>query len=401
VRILLLTAGSRGDVEPFVALARRARHAGHEVRLAVTRDALAVASGAGVDTVALDGDIQAVVAAQGVSVLAGMRSFRTVMMPMMSAIMRSAAEAALAYRPDVVVHHPKILSAPLAAARLGVPDVLVEIVPTMTPTREFAAAGVTSADLGPLNRLTYGLGAAANAAFRGPLREVRAQLGLPPKGALPGPARSAVPVSPALLARPADWPATTQITGQWYEPARENGDPDPELDEFLAGGDVVCAGFGSMAIAGSADRGRAVVEASRAAGLRALAVTGWGGLEVPSALVGRDVLVRRAVPHAEVLPRCVAAVHHGGSGTVHAVVRAGLPSVVVPFIADQPFWAGLLHRKGLAAPPVPARRLTADRLAAALAALPDADAVRPIADRMSTEDGCAAALRLLDEVTRP
>ena len=74
---------------------------------------------------------------------------------MMAAVLRSAADAAVAYRPDVVVHHPKVLSAPLAAARLGVPHVLVEIVPTVTPTREFPAAGVTTVDLGRFNRLTY------------------------------------------------------------------------------------------------------------------------------------------------------------------------------------------------------------------------------------------------------
>lgn len=394
MRILLLTAGSRGDVEPFLALARRAAADGHDVRLGVTREF--VAQAADVDVVALDGDYAALVAAQGVSAWAALRSYRSTVAPMLAGILRSAARAALDHRPDVIVHHPKVLSAGLAAAKLGVPHVLGEIVPTLTPTREFPAAGITARDLGPLNRWTYALAGAAAATVGGPLREIRAELGLPRRGPLPGPARSAVPVSPVLLPRPADWPGTTVLTGSWHTDGVPP-EPDPGLDAFLAAGDVVQVGFGSMAAGDPVARGRAVVDGVRAAGRRALVVTGWGGLEVADP--GPDVLVRRGVHHATVLPRCVAAVHHGGAGTVHSVVRAGVPSVTVPFLADQPFWGALLHRRGLGAPPLPARRLSADRLADALAELPGPAAVRTAAAAMAAEDGCGAALRLLREVT--
>ncbi len=399
MRILLLTAGSRGDVDPFVALARRAEREGHQVRLGVTRDFVADVRAAGVDAVGLDGDFSALVAAQGVSPLAAMRSYRTTIAPMMAGMLRSAARAAVDHRPDVVVHHPKVLSAPLAAARLDAPCVLGEIVPVVTPTRQFPAAGVTTLDLGRLNPVTYRLSAAAGAMFAGQLREIRAELGLPRRGALPEPARTLVPVSPALLPRPSDWPATTVLTGAWQaDPAAAAAAADAELDEFLAAGPVVYAGFGSMAAGDPAARGRAIVAAARAAGLRTLACTGWGGLAVPDDAHGADVLVRRAVPHAAVLPRCAAAVHHGGAGTVHAVVRAGLPSVVVPFLADQPFWGELLHRRGLAARPVPARRCTAARLGAAFGELPERTAVRAVGERIAAEDGCGAALAVLSEL---
>src|SRR5690349_14001347 len=135
MRIMLATAGSRGDVDPFVALALRAQSGGHDVRVAVTREFAGRVKAAGLDAAVLDGDYSALIAAQGVSGWAAMRSFRTVVAPMMGAILRSAAQAAHRYRPDVLVHHPKVLSAPLVAARLGIPHVLVEIVPTLTPTR--------------------------------------------------------------------------------------------------------------------------------------------------------------------------------------------------------------------------------------------------------------------------
>jgi sterol 3beta-glucosyltransferase len=114
--------------------------------------------------------------------------------------------------------------------------------------------------------------------------------------------------------------------------------------------------------------------------------------------MGADVLVREAVPHAEVLARCAAAVHHGGAGTAHAAVRAGVVSACVPFLADQPFWGALLHRRGFGAVPVPARRLTAARLGAALAVLPDPAAVRTAARAMAAEDGCGTALAILEQL---
>ena len=400
MRILLLTAGSRGDVDPFIALGRRAQRDGHEVRLGVTRDFVVAGEAAGLDVRPLDGDYQALVEAQGVSALAAVKAYRTVIAPMMAGILRSAARTAMDVRPDVIVYHPKVLSAPLAAARLGIPAVLVETVPVVTPTREFPAPGVVGRDLGPLNRLTYRAASAAGSMFGGVLKELRAELGLPAGGAIPVHERSMVIVSPSLLRRPADWPATTVITGQLDEPAATTPppDPDPELDAFLGGGDVVYAGFGSMAKGDGTERGRVVVDAVRAAGHRVLVATGWGGLDVPAGSGGPDVLVRREVHHATVLPRCAAAIHHGGAGTTHAVVRAGAPSIVVPFLADQPFWGRLLARTGLGAEPIPVGRLTRDRLVAALAALPSRASVEPVAARLRAEDGCGEALRILGEL---
>lgn len=395
MRLLLLTAGSRGDVEPFLALARRGVAAGHDVHLAVTREALAGAGATGAQVHGLDADYAALVAAQGISPWAAMRSYRTVVAPMLAALERSAARAVLDGGPDVVVAHPKVTCAPLAAARVGAPFVLAEIVPTLTPTRAFPAAGLPVRDLGPLNPLTFRVLRAGAAAVRWSQRGVRSELGLP--AAAPPPARTVVPASPTLLPRPDDWPATATVTGRWHAPAPGPAeDPDPEATAFLAGGDVVYAGFGSMARGDARRRTREIVGAVRRRGLRALVVTGWGGLEVPADVAGADVLVRDAVDHDRVLPRCRAAIHHAGAGTAHAVVAAGLPSVPVPVIGDQPFWAARLHERGLATAPVPWSRLDADHLAAALDALPARDTVTAAGGRMSAEDGCGTTLALLE-----
>ena len=302
--------------------------------------------------------------------------------------------AALEYRPDVIVYHPKVLSAPLVADALGVPHAVVEIVPALTPTRAFPAAGTSVHSLGPLNRLTFHLAGAASAMLRAELAEVRAMVGAP-RGAPSAPAAILVPISPAILRRPDDWPDSVRVTGAWVFD-RPHPPLAPEIAEFVASGPFLYAGFGSMVNGDAAVRGRAIVDAARARGIRCLIASGLGGIDVPRNRRGSDVMVVREVPHSTVLPSAIAAVHHGGIGTVQSAMRAATPAVIMPFIADQPFWGARLHEWGLTPAPIRARALTTTVLDAALE---KAEGYRPrvidVAKRMSTEDGTGAALSVI------
>jgi sterol 3beta-glucosyltransferase len=393
MRILLATAGSRGDVEPFAALARRALAEGHEVRLVAPDNSGTTIDG--VDVVSMGVDYSRLIEEQGVSVTAALRSYRSVVRPVMHGVIVESAKAALDYRPDILLAHPKVLSAPLVAEALDIPFVRVEIVPAMTPTRAFPAAGTTTRDLGVLNPLTYRAAQASAGMFRGDLKEVAQLVGLRRSRGAP-PAATLMPISPAILERPADWPASVHLTGPWR--VRAVAGPAAEVEAFMDGGPFVCAGFGSMAIGDPIARARAVVDGIRQRGLRALLVTGLGGLELTPELTGADdVIGVRAVDHDAVLPRAQVAVHHGGIGTVHAATLAGVVSVVVPFIADQPFWGARLHAHGLSPEPIPQRKLTADRLAAAIAQAPKSRAeVASAARSMAGEDGTGAALAVVE-----
>lgn len=175
--LLLITAGSRGDVEPFAALARRANAAGHTAVL-VAPDA----SGADLDDVevrSLGVDYSVVIRENGVSPLTAMARFGRVVRPVMHGVIVNAARAALDERPDVIVAHPKVLSAGLIAERLGIPHHVAELVPALTPTAAFPAVGTITRDLGPLNRLTYRAAGAAAGMFARELAESRRVLGLP------------------------------------------------------------------------------------------------------------------------------------------------------------------------------------------------------------------------------
>jgi UDP:flavonoid glycosyltransferase YjiC (YdhE family) len=365
MRMMLLTAGTRGDVEPFAALARHAASRGHEVRLALPDDAAVLE---GVDTVALGLDVQRVLTPPGRTPWALAHHLRAEVRPAMRRMLAGAVRETIAFAPDVVVHHPLVLSAPMVAASLGVPRVLVEFAPVATPSERFPAAGGPTAtrDLGAHNRSTYAVPRTAARFFDADVARAAAEL---PDGRRPeqrSPSRATLmAVSPELLPRPDDWPERVHQTGAWYDEAPAVP-LDPDVSDFLRAGPFVVASFGSMAKGDAAARGSAIVTAARTHGLRVLLVTGWGGLALPAGNRGPDVLAVRSAPFDAVLPGATLAVHHGGAGTSHAVARAGVPAVVVPVTADQPFWAAQLQRQGMAAAPIPLRRLSVNTLVPAM-----------------------------------
>lgn len=398
MRLMLLTAGTRGDVEPFAALARHAASRGHEVRLALPDDA---PTPDGVDTVRLGLDVQRVLAPAGRSPWRLVRHVRAEVRPAMRRMFAAAVRETIAFDPDVVVHHPLVLSAPMVADALGVPRVLAEFAPVATPSERFPAAGGPTAirDLGVRNRSTYAVPRAAARLFDADVARAAAELpsGRRPDGRQPSRA-TLMAVSPTLLPRPDDWPERVHQTGAWYEDATA-ASLDTAVADFLRAGPFVVASFGSMATGDASARGSAIVTAARTHGLRVLLVTGWGGLALPGACAGPDVLAVRSVPFDAVLPGAALAVHHGGAGTSHAVARAGVPAVVVPVTADQPFWAAQLHRQGVAAAPVPLRRLSLDALVPAMAdARSRQERATEVGGLMRQEHGVRRAIDVLESL---
>ncbi|MFT2015484.1 nucleotide disphospho-sugar-binding domain-containing protein [Streptomyces sp. 796.1] len=200
--------------------------------------------------------------------------------------------------------------------------------------------------------------------------------------------------SPALVPRPADWRPGQDVVGTWWPPLPADAALPARLADFLqAGPPPVFVGFGSMGGGAGERLSEVALRALRAAGVRGVVQAGWAGL----AAHGDDVLTIGEVPHALLFPRMAAVVHHAGAGTTAAAARAGVPSVPVPVLADQPFWAARLAAHGAATPPLPFADLTADRLAAAITrALTDpglATGAGRLAAAMAAEDGTGAVVR--------
>ena len=199
MKIYLVAFGSRGDNEPFRALALEAAAAGHDVTFAHTSD-LAFDSTAPYEEQELPGSIERVIAEQGVSAVRALLNYRTVMRPLLEGGWEASTQQILELRPDVVVYHPKVMTAATAAHAVGALAAEVEIVPTMTPTDEFPPAGLPSTIPSRWNRASYSLVKAGVSSFAPVLKELAERLGV---------IRTEsdlvlCPVSPTLVPQPTD-----------------------------------------------------------------------------------------------------------------------------------------------------------------------------------------------------
>ena len=407
MRILLATVGSRGDVEPYVALARELD--AHKVTLATHETFRTFVEGHGVSFAPLPGDPREVLRTEqahellstGASVVRFARRFLGVLEPWFEDL--AAATEPLVRRADVAGYSPLAFTVWHQAQAFGVATALTALQP-FARTRAFSTVPGGGADRGRLWNLASHV--LTEQLFWQPLRRpvnrwrVEA-LGLDP---LPhaGPhrqlAESGDPqlygFSPSLVPPPADWPDTIHVTGAWR--LTEPGTLDPALGHFLDSGPApVYVGFGSMVDRDASAMSEIVVAAAAQAGVRVVLGAGWTGLAGDT---GADVMVVGETPHHLVFPRMAAVVHHGGAGTTHTAAAAGVPQVVVPFFADQPFWGHRVHQTGIGPPPVPRSDLTPERLSAAIRRATAADitarAVR-IGGEVRAEQGAAAAARIL------
>jgi sterol 3beta-glucosyltransferase len=250
----------------------------------------------------------------------------------------------------------------------GIPLINVEPTPLL-PTRCFPAPGwPIQQDLGGFhNRLSGAAMLRMIWEWYGPsVNQFRERLGL---RALGGSSLKQVLAATPLLAayscsvipRPSDWPEHVHITGYWLADEPPGWQAPEALEDFLASGPApVYVGFGSM---GSRDPERLAMLASeglRISGQRGVLLTGWGGMRPEH--VPDNLFVLESAPHSWLFPRMAAVVHHGGAGTTAEGLRAGLPTVVVPFTFDQPFWGARIKALGLGPDPIPLKQLSARRL---------------------------------------
>jgi sterol 3beta-glucosyltransferase len=409
-RIALLTYGSRGDVEPFVALGVGLRNAGHSVRLAGPAPFAPLARSHDLDFAPIEGDPEDL--AQAFANRVGLSWPRMILqmvrhvLPLAEAAFRSVESATL--DSDLIVHSFLMTDAghTLALAR-GVPDASAQFFPIFLPTSSFPAVALPDLPLGGLYRRATHVLNTAVFRFGGRLlyRRVRgAAPDLPPLAAWPFSSRDA-DVPPILLAyssrilpRPVDWPSHAHVTGYWQLPPPAGWQPPPALVRFLESGPPpIYFGSGSMRTENLRVLLRTVVTAARACGLRAI-------LGAPPEALGTgagqaDVFAAEGIPHAWLFPRMRYILHHGGAGTTGAAAAAGVPTSATPFSADQAFWARRLHHLGVGPAAPPARRLTRQRIQAlledVLANPVYQQHARDLGEELRREDGVACALRVL------
>jgi len=412
MKILVACVGSRGDVQPYVALGAGLQQAGHKVVIAadptfrdlIARTGLDFAEAQANPRQALEKDIKQF----GSNPLRVLRfiseQFQRVAEEHFRDLFAAAAGAeaiiisALAF---AGLHVAEVLEVPVISTSLqpivstrAFPYSISPILPEWAPFK------------GTYNRLSYGsIRIFLRLNFK-PTNNCRQKiLNLPP---IPwkyyqkldfGRYPFLYCYSAYVLPRPDDWPDTQHVTGYWFLNQQEEWQPPDDLVTFLEAGETpIYIGFGSMVDRDAEDLTRLVVKALAMAGQRAVLLGGWtnlGGARLPD-----NIFKVGNIPHEWLFPRVKAVVHHGGAGTTAAGLCAGKPSVVIPFFGDQAFWGWRVHKLGAGPKPIPRKKLNPERLAQAII-----DAVREqdiqarakkLGEKIKAEDGVANAVGLIN-----
>ena len=424
MRITLLIAGTRGDVQPAIALGVGLKKAGYEVRLVTFEAFRAMALENNLDYRPIRLDMPAILAERGrpnlfdngamaVRFIPEMLKVFNVMLEQMTVDFWEASPGS-----DIILGCPATNWLGVAIAKkLGIPYVDSYVLP-MFDTRSFPAVlwpkAITPTDgkglAGLLNLFTYKLvGGLSFAGVRPLINRCRKNvLGLPPLSFTDGnsmhrqTAFSLVGYSESVLLRPLDWPDNVHVTGYWFldYPAYQ---PPTELRSFLEGGPPpVYIGFGSMPSKDPAHLAGLVGEALRMAGQRGILFTGTGvlGQGMAQHTTTSDLYFLDSAPHDWLFPRMAAVVHHGGSGTTAAGLRAGKPSILVPVGTDQLLWAQRVKDLGLGPKPIPRGQLNARRLGQAIEQAVTSSSIRERACEMGikirAEDGVGNAVKVMD-----
>lgn len=412
--IAIFTIGTQGDIRPCVALGQGLQRAGYPVRIVTSDNFAELVRGAGLEFFPLTSNFQTLleadrsIADQGLNMRAMARTFRDCFADWATHWVEEGMAASDGAGLLIGVGNSTLLAQSLAQRR-GLPFVRAQLQP-LTPSKilpPMVLAGTRSQLPGALSMGAYHLlrllvWQVMRPAINGIVRPQLGLRGYPWYGPYfnEGEARGRViyGFSQHVLPRPADWPGTAQVAGYWFLD-QPQWQPSDALRDFLdAGPKPVYIGFGSMVSSDAVGFTRKILDGVRKSGQRAVLATGWGGLDGADGAQDGQTFFLRHAPHDQLFPLMSAAVHHGGAGTTAAAARAGIPSVIVPFYGDQPFWARCLNRQGVAPPALDRLNLSADALASALVATQQPSmqqAAIALGQAIRAEDGVAAAVRYL------
>ncbi|EME46412.1 glycosyltransferase family 1 protein [Dothistroma septosporum NZE10] len=441
MNVVIQVVGSRGDVQPFVALGKILKDRyGHRVRLATHPNFKDFVTENGLEFFSIGGDPQALMAfmVKNPGLMPGFDTMRSGDVGMrrkevgeyLKGCWRSCFETGdgsgieasddtiedwtqqhaneddYLHRPfvaDCIIANPPSFAHVHVAEKMGIPLHVMFTMP-YSPTQAFphplANIQSSNADTHLTNYISYalvdmltwqGLGDIINR-FR------QRSLGLDAISLMWAPGmlqRLRIPHtycwSPALIPKPKDWGANINISGFFFLDLATNYTPDPDLKAFLdAGPPPVYIGFGSIVLDDPNGMTKMIFEAVKKSGQRALVSKGWGGVGADELGKPDGVFMLGNCPHDWLFKRVSCVVHHGGAGTTAAGITAGRPTLVVPFFGDQPFWGAMVARAGAGPEPIPHKQLTAKNLAEGIQKCLESQSqerAHELADKIARENG--------------
>jgi UDP:flavonoid glycosyltransferase YjiC (YdhE family) len=420
MRINLLIIGTRGDVQPAMALGVGLKKAGFEVQLVAFEEFRSLVGAYGLEFSPLSANVQELLNLSarkkifsGTTFLELMQLFRKLFAMMFADFWQVSQNSDL-----LISNAATAMAVDAVAEKLQIPHIETNVFPGW-PTRAFPSffgpwppslgaqsRGFVGKFKGTINWFSY---KPVNWAITLGLRPIiercrRDILGLPAKksehlGGNPAPILAGF--SEYVILRPAEWPENIHVTGYWFldTPGFE---PPPGLQAFLdAGKPPVYIGFGSMPSQNPEQVTNTVIQVLAMAGQRGILLTSQSvlGRGMVQRVSNAPVYFVESVPHDWLLPRMAAVVHHGGAGTTGAGIRAGIPSILIPIGADQRLWAYRVEALGIGPRPIPRTRLSAERLAKAIEQAVSDPAIRQgsaaLGEKVRAENGVGDAVRII------
>lgn len=417
MQITIIAGGSRGDVQPYVALGKGLNESGHTVRVLAPQDYQDLITAYDLEFFDMGGGTQAMAQSQIQDIVEQGNILKILAVTGQGAnqlALQSATNGLIACAgSDLILAGFAGLSTGMALAeKLGIPFLQAHLMP-FTPTSEFPSVLTPQIPQTQLTKWVNGLSHRFAQQMmwqmlRSADNKARAQVLEMAPAPFWGPFASlkqeAEPIiygfSPQVIPPPADWADYINVTGYWFLDPPADWEPPSDLVNFLeAGPPPIYVGFGSMLSRKPEETADMVLSALAHTGQRGVLSSGWGGLKKEN--LPETVFMIGSIPHSWLFPKMSVVVHHGGAGTTGAGLQAGVPSIVTPFFGDQPFWGHKVYELGVGPKPIPRRRLTVESLAEAFQrAVSDTEMRKNasnLGERIRAENGVVRAVEFIEQ----
>jgi len=418
MRIAIIALGSRGDVQPYIALGKGLKKSGHTLRFVTHQNFEELINLHGLEFWPIEGNVQDIAQSKEMQENIEKGNFLSVMSQMKKEATKGAINLAKVCMEackdiDLIIAGIGGLFAGISIAeKFEIPFLQAYYIP-FSSTKVFPSflfSKLPFRSRGFLNRFTYSI--AKQIIWQGYKSSdnlARKQvLGLLPASFF-GPFKSyrfnQNPVlycfSTTVIPKPYDWDNNIHITGYWFLEHEDDWVPPSELVEFIKSGTKpIYVGFGSMSSRKPEETADIILNAIVKTKQRTIMLTGWGGLK--KANLPDNVFLVDSIPISWLFPRVSAAIHHGGAGTTAEALKAGIPSVVIPFFGDQFFWGRRVFELGVGPEPIPRKKLTAERLSKAIQEALTNQAMCQCASNLGvkirSEDGVANAIDVIQKL---
>lgn len=412
LQIVMLIVGTRGDVQPFVAIGKRLQDYGHRVRLATHSNFKEFVLTSGLEFYPLGGDPKVLAGymvknkgflPSGPSEIPVQRNqMKEIIYSLLPACKEPDMDTGIPFKADAIIANPPAYGHTHVAESLKIPIHIFFTMP-WTPTSEFPH---------PLSRVKQSAGYRLSyqivdsliwLGIRDMINDVRKKkLKLRPVTYLSGSQGSESDIphgyiwSPHLVPKPKDWGPKVDVVGFCFLDLASNYEPPESLLNWLkAGPKPIYIGFGSLPVQEPQKMTQIIVEALEITKQRGIINKGWGGLG-DLAEEKEFVYLLDNCPHDWLFLQCASVVHHGGAGTTAAGLKAACPTTIIPFFGDQPFWGERVHARGVGPPPIPVDEFSLDKLVAAINFMLDSkvkERAIELAKAMEDEDGVTGAVK--------